>query len=230
MRNTRCWRVQILPWTCPSWILCPALRSWLRSLPAAVWWCCPEVPKSSPRNWTNRNAKSTGEKIDVRAKTDTNSHPSTQTWSFPQFEKIKSFVAHDTTKTKSGSSLGTTGRYRPDDCIILIWCSRWESSCRYYFRLTSWGKNLREVWFITEVNKSPKCCAKCFNSGSVNLIDSKIMQINSTCKGGFMQIDIDISLKDKFHLHSTWDATSCSRASCGWTHPVTWQTRTVLKS
>lgn len=49
--------VPVLPWTCPSWILCPAQISWLRSLLANVWWYCPEVPKSSPQNWTNGNRK-----------------------------------------------------------------------------------------------------------------------------------------------------------------------------
>lgn len=50
--STRCCWVHGLPWICLSWILYPALRSWLQSLPADVWLYCPEVPKSSPRNWT----------------------------------------------------------------------------------------------------------------------------------------------------------------------------------
>lgn len=146
-----------------------------------------------------------GKKIDVRAKTDTNSKPrrAYRHDHFHSLKKVKSFVAPDTTKTKSGSILGTTGQYRPDYCIILIWCSRWESSCRYYFRLTSWGRNLREVWFIREVNKSPKCCAKCFKKRQHRSGWLQIMQINSTWKWRFMKIDINISLKDKFHLHST---------------------------
>lgn len=53
--NTRCVCVcggGVLPWFCLSWSLCPARRSWLQSLPADVWSCCPEVQESSPRNWT----------------------------------------------------------------------------------------------------------------------------------------------------------------------------------
>lgn len=40
-----------IPCSCPSWSLCPELKSLHQSLPGVSWLCCPVVPKAYQRSW-----------------------------------------------------------------------------------------------------------------------------------------------------------------------------------